>query len=97
MAEDHRCGYDKIADPAVAVVVHIRAAHPDRCDLDEHLVRRRGRHGTVLDGQVPDTGQHAGPHSLQRHNPIMPRLVRAGTAQARSANVLNYRSVFREI
>ena len=38
VAEDHRLVDDKVADAAVAVVVHIGPAHPDGGDLDEHLL-----------------------------------------------------------
>ena len=38
VAEDHRLLDDEVADPAVAVVVHVGSADADRGHLDEHLV-----------------------------------------------------------
>src|SRR3954447_19783632 len=52
MAEDHRAGHDEVADPAVLVVVDVRAADADRLDLDHDLVRTGHRHRVVLDTQV---------------------------------------------
>jgi hypothetical protein len=38
MAQDHRFGDDEVADPPVAVVVHVGSAHPDGGHLDQHFV-----------------------------------------------------------
>jgi hypothetical protein len=49
VAEDHRLLDDEVADPAVAVVVHVGSADSDRRDLDEDFVRPRRRDFPVLD------------------------------------------------
>jgi hypothetical protein len=38
VAEDHRLLDDEVADPSVAVVVHVGSADPNGGDLDEDLV-----------------------------------------------------------
>ena len=65
MSQDHRCLDDEVADPPVAVVVHVGSAHPDGGDLDEHFMRAGRRDGPVLDLEAADSGHHAGPHGAR--------------------------------
>jgi hypothetical protein len=60
VAEHERRAHDVVADPAVLVVVDIRAADADGADLDQHLARAGLGHRTLLDPDVPDGVQHGG-------------------------------------
>ena len=41
--EDQRCFHHEVADPALAVIVHVGPADPDRGHLDQYLVGFRRR------------------------------------------------------
>ncbi len=66
VTEDHRLLDDEVTDPAVAVVVHVRTAHPDRRNLDQNLVGSRCGDGALFDLQRTDARHHARAHRGRR-------------------------------
>lgn len=73
-------------DPAVLVVVHVGAAHPDRPDFDQHLVSGRLGNAALFDVDLPDAAQHA--HLHRRHAGDVPNPVRAIGVHADLSGVL---------
>jgi hypothetical protein len=71
--EHHRGVHHVVADPAVLVVVHIRATDPDRAHLDDHLVRAGDGHRMFLDAQVADAMENCCEVRLGCHTPRVPR------------------------
>ena len=62
--EDQRALDDHVGDPAVLVVVHVRAAHPHRPDPHEHLVGTRGGHRSLLHLDGRRCGEHRRAHGV---------------------------------
>ena len=52
VAEDEGCFHDEVTDPAVGEVVHVRPAHADRGDLDQHLAMPRYWSRAVLEADL---------------------------------------------
>ncbi len=66
VAEDQRLAQRKIADPALVVVVQVRAADAARPEPDAHLLRPERRLRPLLEPQVLGRMQHADAHRTLR-------------------------------
>ena len=63
---EHQGSGDNVtADPAMLVVVHVRAADPDRRDVDQHLTRPGPRRRAFLQLHPPGAVQDRDPHQGQ--------------------------------
>ncbi|WP_395373411.1 hypothetical protein OHU45_36795 [Streptomyces tubercidicus] len=62
VSEDERLPYDEVADASVPVVMHIRAAGPDRLDADQDLSRAGFGDGALREAQLPGSVQDGGAH-----------------------------------
>jgi len=65
MPQHQRLVDHPVTERAVVPEVHVRAAYPDRADLDEHLVRIELRDRTVLDHEVLALEQDSGSHLVR--------------------------------
>jgi hypothetical protein len=64
--EHQRFGHDAIADPAMLVIVDVRAAYADRADLDQDFEWTWVGHRPVLDPQVAGAMKDGGAVSVIR-------------------------------
>jgi hypothetical protein len=68
MAKDERGVDHELTDSTAFVVVHIRAAYPDRADAHLDLAWTWRRHWAVFDGDVAYTAKDAGSHLFSAHH-----------------------------
>jgi hypothetical protein len=66
VSQYERLSHDVVADPAVLVVVHVRAAHADGGNEDQDLPRSRLRYRSFLEGHVVYGSQYRRMHRVHR-------------------------------
>ena len=88
VAEDQRLAQSEVADPALVIVVQIRAADPARAEPQPHLMRPERRLRPLLEPQILGRMQHADAHRNLR--------VPAGPAKGKSSTATCFRATERQ-